>query len=105
MRYILNIQKFGGRGQKQPGTTTRGRGTLTKHEGAITINGDKIEFEGTLTQTGKDPILSGDRRRRLEEWEARRATAKVEYANVIDKNGSFLGEVRGAKGYVKVPYV
>ena len=67
-------------------------------------DGSKIEFDGTIEYDGNDKTLTGQARKSVESWEAKRANMKVEYGYAVDANGNPIGnEIRGGKGSVRVP--
>ena len=81
----------------------RGSGSFT--DGLTLDDGTTFEFEGTLTFGADDATVTATQRQAIEGWEAKRSTAKVEYAYAVDANGNPIGaEVRGSKGSVKTPY-
>lgn len=87
----------GGRGGQRGGGGSVGPTSLS-------IGTDTIEMSSPLVYGKKDPALSGAVRAAVETWEAKRSKNKVEYANAWDKNGRALGEVKGSKGSVRIPY-
>ena len=87
----------GGKGGGGGGPTAKGELVLP--------DGSKIEFDGELKYSGKDATLTPEARKAIEDWEAKRGTAKVEYAYSVYDDGTPVGkEVRGGKGSVRTPY-
>lgn len=79
------------------------RTVIASNKDSITINGDKIEYEGNLTQTINDPSLNATQRSIVEAWEKKRENQKIEYANAVGYNGSEYGEIRGTRNHVNTP--
>lgn len=96
---VFNLQFFGGRGASSSG----GSGGSSSGE-LILPNGSKIEFEGELKFGKKDPTLTKEARKTIEDWEEKRVKNKLEYAYSVMEDGTPVGaEVRGSKGSVRSP--
>ena len=92
-----------GRG-RSGATGTRGRGRVETGELQLP-NGSTAEFDGDLVYGQKDPNIPPAARQAVEQWEAKRVKAKVEYAYSVTEDGDPIGpEKRGSKGSVRVPY-
>lgn len=57
-----------------------------------------------LTYGEKDAYVDGDRRKAIEEFEDKRYKAKIEYGQVIDKDGNVLYNNKGSKGRCHLDY-
>lgn len=77
-----------------------GKRSVDSEKGFITINGDKIEFDGELVYGDRQKLASED----IRNWENKRRFSKIEYAVIFDENGNIIGkEIRGGKNSVGVP--
>jgi len=93
---------MGGRGQASPGGNAAGK--TNNPSGGITIGNDEIAFDGELVYGEKDSEISGVVRATVDAFEAKRKNQKVEYGNTVKADGDDLGEVRGGKNGVSVPF-
>lgn len=89
---------MGGRGSKGSNTA---KGTAAK--GKITVNGDKIEFDGTLKYGKKDSDVPKLARATVEKFEKRRGDSKIEYAYISYPDGTAPIEKKGGKNSVSTP--
>ena len=93
----LDIQFFGGRGSSSSNATRGG----IKVKRVITSSGNEVILTNPLVYGKDDPNLTGQRRQIIEEFEKRRANAKIEYGLTLDANGNVVTENKGGRGSVK----
>lgn len=93
----LDIQFFGGRGSSSSNAT---RGGLSVKR-VITSSGNEVKLTNPLVYGKDDPNLTGQRRQIIEEFEKRRANAKIEYGLTLDANGNVVTENKGGRGSVR----
>lgn len=94
---ILDLQFFGGRGSSSSNATRGG----IKVKTVMTQAGLEVKLTNPLVYGKDDPYLTGEARQKIEEFEKRRAKAKIEYGLSLDANGNVVTENKGSKGSVR----
>ena len=93
----LNLQMFGGRGASSSAGARGGFSVKT----LVTQGGEEVHLTNPLIYGKDDPYLTGDRRAKIEDFENRKANAKIEWGLLLDKDGNVITENKGGKGSVK----
>ena len=94
-----------GRGtSKAGGNKASGPNGLTAISSVTVQSGDTIQLDSPLMYGSKDAAVTGRQRELLEEQEAKRLSAKIEYGQVVGDDRLIGSEYRGGKDSVHVPF-
>lgn len=92
----------GNRVAPKPIKPPRDRGNIER--GKLTVGLENIEFDGALRYSKRDRQILVNVRPNVDYWENQRYKSKVEFASSFRIDGTRIGEVRGTKDKVDVPY-
>lgn len=96
---------MGGRGDKS-GLPKRRPGRPRKNDAikVVVQSGDEIDLsDSPLAYDDPDPSVTGEIRKAVEAFEARRVKMKVEYGTAFTADAKAMGEERGGHGSVRIP--
>ena len=97
----LNLQMFGGRGASSSAGGSRGGYSVKT---VMTQGGQEVHLTNPLVYGKDDPYLTGESRRKMEDFENRKANAKIEWGYILDKDGNVVTEHKGGRGSVSFTY-